>query len=125
MADLLGSGSLLVTSEGTPGRVGLTGQRRPQDPGTVEEDNAGGEQAGCLQPPWGHRDEGEDECQHQREGDEEDVEATAGVGGPELVDCSDDGEGSTVADECADDQDPPHVFLQSHTVVSAGLRHVV
>lgn len=110
--DLLCSGRLLVPIEGTPGRVGLTGQCGPQDPGTVKEDNARGEQASCLQPPRRHRDEGEDERQHQSECDEEDVEATAGVRGPVLVDRPNDDEGATVADECANDQDPPHVFLQ-------------
>ena len=99
--------------KGTPGGIWLTGQRRPQNPGTVQEHNSRGQQAGCLQPPRGHRDEREYQCQHQGECDEEDIQATAGMWGPELVECSNDDEGATVADECADDEHPPHILLQT------------
>ena len=110
--DLLCGGCLFITMKSTPGGVGLTGQRRPQNPGAVQEHNPRGQQAGCLQPPRGHRDEREYQCQHQGECDEEDIQATAGMWGPELVECSNDDEGATVADECADDEHPPHVLLQ-------------
>lgn len=110
--DLLSGCGFLSPVVGTPGITGLTGQGRPQDPGTVYEYNARGEQACCLQPPRGHRDEGEEERQHQGEGDEEDVEAAAEMGCPKLVDGPNYDQGTAVAEECADDQHPPHVFLQ-------------
>ena len=52
--DLLCSGCLLITMKSTPGGIGLTGQRRPQNPGAVQEHNPRGQQTGCLQPPRGH-----------------------------------------------------------------------
>ena len=117
-SDLLSSGGLLSPVVGAPGITGLASQRRPQDPGTVDEDHTRGQQACSLQPPGGHRHQGEDECQHQREGDEKDVEATAGVGRPELVHCPNDDQGAAVADKGADDQHPAHILLQHQHVTN-------
>lgn len=113
----LGSAYLLCsgafgTSINTPSAVWLTAQCRPHQPGSVQKHNPGCQQASSLHSPGRHRDQCVDQGKHQSEGDEEDIQTTAGMWRPKLVQGTYDCNSPTIADSRANDEHKAHTLLQ-------------